>query len=146
VRIHLLCFAMLVTCAAAQADEPRFSLEIHSGGHPQLDVAAEARKALWEDPMARLMRAADAEFGHLLIGQPGARTPPVIVVGFRPGVAPHIIGASIESNLASRTVVHSVTIPWPWISEHADEELSLEQGFAVDLANRLATSFATARP
>lgn len=140
---RLILVGTMLFAGFAGADEPRFSLEVSTGGHPHLGVADEARKALWNDPMARLMRAADAEFGHLLIGQPGGRTPPAIVVGFRAGVPPHIIGASIESNLVSRTPSHNVAIPWPWTSRTPENETSMEEGFALELAERLHESWAT---
>jgi len=140
----VLCVFCLASAVAA-ADEPTFTLEIQTGGG-SANQAEEAAKALWDDPMARLMRAADAELGHLLIGQPGGRTPPILLVGFRSGVSPYIINASIERNLSSRTTSRTTTIPWPWATPDKPTGLSLEEGLALDLAERLGRRRATAGP
>ena len=120
-------------------------MEIRTSGHPHLSAPEEARQALWSDPMLRLTRAADAELGHLLIGQPGGRTPPAFVIGFRPGVPPQILGASIESSLP-RTSTFKTSIPWPWAHDKDTEGPTLEEELALELGSRLQSSWATAVP
>lgn len=134
--VRTLFICILVAAAQAIGGEPRFSLNIHAGGGPTVDPSAEAQRALWNDPMIRLMRAADAEFGHLLVGQPGGRTPPAIVVGFRAGVPPHILGAAIENSLP-RTAEPTVTWQWPWAPQPEDPSPALDELIALQLGQRL---------
>ncbi len=119
------------------AGEASFSLNISAGSRRSLSPAQEARLALWNDPMIRLMRAMDAEVGHLLIGQPGGgRTPPLISVGVGGGLPPRILSASIEHNLA-RSIEPPTAIAWPWLKENEPTPPPMEEQLALLLGERL---------
>ena len=133
-RLLLLCF--VIGAVPAAGGEPRFSLNIHAGAGSHGDPVKEAQQALWNDPMIRLMRAADAELGHLLVGQPGGRTPPAIVVGFRAGLPPHILGAALENSFP-RTAEPTVTWRWPWAQQPEDASPTLDEVLALQLGQML---------
>ncbi len=137
-RILILCF--LVAAVPVAAGEPRFSLNIHSSSTSFSDPSEEAKDAIWNDPMVQLMRAADAEFGHLLVGQPGGRTPPAIVVGYRAGLPPHILGAALENSLP-RTAEPAVTWQWPWAPRSETNAPALDELLALQLGQRLEQRF-----
>lgn len=119
------------------AGEPKFSLSITAGGHQSLSPLKEAQRALWNDPMIRLMRAMDAEVGHLLIGQPGGgRTPPLVSVGMGGGLPPRVLSAAIEHNLAGPSEPPTA-IPWPWLKEKEPAPPPLEEELALLLGKRL---------
>ncbi|MCK5378582.1 MAG: hypothetical protein KAJ78_04225 [Acidobacteria bacterium] len=124
------------------AGEPRFSLSINVGGRQSLSPAQEAQLALWNDPMIRLMRAMDAEFGHLLIGQPGGRTPPLIAIGVGGGLPPRVLSASIEHNLA-RSTEPPAAIAWPWLKENEPTPPPMEEQLALLLGERLEQRLAS---
>ena len=124
------------------AGEPRFSLNINVGSQRSSSPAKEAQLALWNDPMIRLMRAMDAEFGHLLIGQPGGRTPPLISIGFGGGIPPRILTASIENSLA-KTTEAPTAIAWPWINENEPPPPPMEEQLALLLGKRLEQRLAS---
>ena len=86
--------------------------------------------------MVQLMRAADVELGRLLVGQPGGRTPPAIVVGFRAGLPPHILGAALESSFP-RTAEPTVTWQWPWALQPEEPSPTLDETLALQLGQRL---------
>ena len=127
---------MLLACAGSNwAGEPRFSLRITTHDRPS-SPAQEAQSALWNDPMIRLMRAMDADFGHLLVGQPGGRTPPVFVMGFGGGLPPRILSAAIESSLTPISEP-PVAVVWPWIKENEPAPPPMEEQLALLLGQRL---------
>jgi len=119
------------------AGEPKFSLSISAGSHRSLSPVQEAQLALWNDPMVRLMRAMDAEVGHLLIGQPGGgRTPPLVSVGMGAGIPPRVLSAAIEHNLAGPTEPPTA-VAWPWLKKNEPTPPPMEEQLALLLGERL---------
>jgi len=134
---------LLALVQTTWAGDTSFSLSLSTGGHQSLSPAQEAQMALWNDPMIRLMRAMDADLGHLLIGQPGGgRTPPLISVGVGGGLPPRILTASIERNL-SKATEPPTAIAWPWHKENEPTPPPMEEQLALLLGKRLETSFAS---
>jgi len=128
---------LLALVQSTWAGEPKFSLSISAGSHQSLSPLQEAQRALWNDPMIRLMRAMDAEVGHLLIGQPGGgRTPPLVSVGMGAGLPPRVLSAAIEHNLAGSTEPPTA-VAWPWLKENEPTPPPLEEQLALFLGNRL---------
>lgn len=134
-RIFIAITLVAVT-QTAWAGEPKFSLSIAAGSHQSLSPVQEAQRALWNDPMLRLMRAMDAEFGHLLVGQPGGRTPPVIAVGIGGGLPPRILSAAIENSLTPISEPPTA-ITWPWLKEKEPAAPPMEAQLAQLLGERL---------
>jgi len=134
--IRALMICLLVTAAPAAGGEPRFSLNLQASVSPADWPADEAQRALWNDPMARLVRAADVELGRLLVGQPGGRTPPVVAVGFRPGLPPRILAAAFENNLP-RMAEPTTTWQWPWAPQTRSSSPDLDELIALQLGQRL---------
>ncbi len=128
----------LVTFAQSTwAGEPRFSLSISAGTHQSLSPVQEAQLALWNDPMIRLMRAMNAEFGHLMIGQPGGgRTPPLVSIGMGGGLPPRVLSAAIEHNLAG-SPEPPTAVAWPWLKENEPAPPPMEEQLALLLGERL---------
>ena len=119
------------------AGDTSFSLSISAGSHRSMSPAQEAQLALWNDPMIRLMRAMNAEIGHLLVGQPGGGiTPPLVSVGVGSGLPPRILSASIEHNLA-RSTEPPTAIAWPWLKENEPTPPPMEEQLALLLGERL---------
>lgn len=132
-----LAIALLTAAAAVQAGEPRFSLNLRATSVPRsLSPNQQAQLALWNDPMVRLMRTMDAELGHLMAGQPGGRTPPVIMVGFGGGQPPRILATAFEHNLP-RTIEPPPVIQWPWADRDEPAPPPMEEEFARLLGQRL---------
>jgi hypothetical protein len=119
------------------AGEPHFSLSISADGHRSSSPAQEAQRALWNDPMIRLMRAMDAEVGHLMIGQPGGgRTPPLFSIGMGGGLPPRILSAAIETSLAG-SIEPPTAVAWPWLDENEPTPPPMEEQLALLLGKRL---------
>lgn len=128
---------VLLGCASLTwAGDPKISLSITAGQERSSSPAQEAQRALWNDPMIRLMRAMDAEFGHLLVGQPGGRTPPVFVVGVGGGLPPRILSAAIENSLTPISEPPAAVI-WPWTKENEPAPPPMEEQLALLLGQRL---------
>ena len=128
---------VLLGCAGQTwAGEPKVSLSITAGQSRSSTPAQQARMALWNDPMIRLMRGMDAEFGHLLVGQPGGRTPPVFVVGVGGGLPPRILSAAIENSLTPISEP-SAAVVWPWSKENEPAPPPMEEQLALLLGQRL---------
>ncbi len=134
---YILAITLLGLAHPIWAGDASFSLRISAGSGESLSPAQEAQMALWNDPMIRLMRAMDADLGHLLIGQPGGgRTPPLISVGVGGGLPPRVLTASIERNLAKSTEPPTA-IAWPWHKENEPTPPPMEEQLALLLGKRL---------
>jgi len=99
------------------AGESGFSLNLTVDTLRKAAAVEAAQEALWNDPMVRLMLAMDAEVGHVMLGQPGSRTPPLISIGVGPGVSPHVIAAAIERSLS-----HQIEPPAAFTLKWNDED------------------------
>lgn len=133
---RILVILVMVFTLPAAAGEPRFSLSISGGGSSVGTISEEAQRALWNDPMAKLMRAADIELGRILVGQPGGRTPPAFLVGVTPGQPLHILGAAFENNLP-KTAEPTTIWQWPWAPKTDEAHPTLEETFSFQLGQRL---------
>lgn len=133
-----LLFAALVlgVASVSAAGEPHFKLSLSAGGQRAASPTQEAQAALWSDPMVRLMLAMDSEVGHVLIGQPGGRTPPLIRAGLRSGVSPRILSAAIDHSL-SGSAEPPTAVAWPWSKNNEPAAPPMEEQLAQLLARRL---------
>lgn len=132
----LLAITFVAIAQSGGAGEPKLSLKITAGSNQSLSPVQEAQRALWNDPMLRLMRAMDAELGHLLVGQPGGRTPPVISVGLGGGLPPRILSAAIETSLTPISEPPTAVV-WPWLKEKEPAAPPMEAQLAQLLGDRL---------
>ncbi len=119
IRRALVLSMLFATCPGlwSAAGEIEFSLNLTVDTLRKAAAVEAAQEALWNDPMVRLMQAMDAEVGHVMLGQPGSRTPPLISIGVGPGVSPHVIAAAIERSLS-----HQIEPPAAFVLKWNDED------------------------
>lgn len=137
IRKGLTIALLTVAATTVHAGEPRFSLHLRATTVPRsLSPTQQAQMALWNDPMVRLMRTMDAELGHLMVGQPGGRTPPLIMAGLGGGLPPRILASAFEHSF-SRAVEPPPVIQWPWSESDDTNPPPMEEELARLLGQRL---------
>jgi len=135
-RFSRLLMLPLIVCVPAwtgnaRAGDLKFSLRIDNFSTSR-DPAHEAAMALWNDPMNRLIRDANAELGRILVGQPGGMAAPVISIGFQAGVQPAVIAGIIDNSIFfSRQRIAEIN----WKHPPSDEEFQRE--FIEEFSRRL---------
>lgn len=126
--------------SAADAGDLHFSLRINNIESSR-SPAAEAAAALWNDPMNRLLRDTNAELGHILLGQPGGITAPVLSIKFQAGVQPEIIARIIENSLVlSDTTIAELN----WQRPPTDQ--MVERRFIEDFSRQLEAAVIRTAP
>jgi hypothetical protein len=133
--------AILVLAAApalAGAADATFSLKLDEIPlSPRPDPQTEARLALWNDPMGRLLYQFNQQQSWIMRGtMPGSdrATGAAVRIKAQPGLPLNLVATSVQAgfDMVGR---QEISIPWPWRDEPAPPPL--EEQLAVLLGERL---------
>jgi hypothetical protein len=138
VLIHLI--LILATATAAGAGEVSFSLSLDNipTTLPR-DPQTEARLALWNDPMNRLLYHFNQQQAWVMRGtMPGGdRVSGVAVMAkAQNGLPLELLATTMQAGLTTAQQ-NLAQVRWPWIDEEALAALPLEQQLSIELGRRL---------
>ena len=139
-RILIIIGIAMLASTAALAGDVDFSIKI--GEFPiteRLDPKIEARRALWNDPMGRLMYHFNQQQSWIMRGtMPGSERVGGVAVRVKaqPGVPLAVLTDSMQNSFTfGKETLEEIR--WPWIDEEELSEMTLEQRLAVLLGRRL---------
>lgn len=131
-------FCSLLIAATAAAGDSTFSLHLNEIPlTPRLDPRTEARRALWNDPMGRLMYQFNQQQSWIMRGTaPGTdrATGAALRIKAQNGLPLNLVATMTRggSDLMGR---REIAIPWPWSDEK--EQPALDEQIAILLGERL---------
>ncbi len=137
---HVLIIVMIGWSAAAGAGDVSFSLNINNiPTTGRLDPQTEARLALWNDPMGRLLYHFNQQQAWLMRGtMPGGERAGGLAVAVKAqdGLPLKLLAMSMHSGLIAAQ--HDLAeVRWPWIDNDALAALPLDQQLSIELGRRL---------
>lgn len=129
----------LIAPATAGASDSRFSLRLDEIQlQPRLDPKTEARRAMWNDPMGRLVHQFHQQQSWIMRGTaPGSdrTTGAAVRLKAQNGLPLNLVATMTRGglDLMGRT---ELAIPWPWSDD--EDPPPLDEQIAVMLGERLA--------
>ena len=128
---------LMLAAGASFASDADFSLHLGELHWPPPDPRTEARRAVWNSPMGRLMyEMAQQRAGLGLAGLPGGGSALALRLKLQPGLAPALVAASLNSG-AELYEQRMKVIVWPWDETPEDQSLPVEQQISLILGRRL---------
>jgi len=131
---------ILGTSVAGGAGDVSFSLNINNiPTTAGLDPATEARLAMWNDPMNRLLYHFNQQQAWLMRGtMPGGERAGGVAVSVKAqaGLPLQLLATNMQAGLvaAQQDLAH---VRWPWIDDEALAELPLDEQLSIELGRRL---------
>jgi hypothetical protein len=139
-RVLIILTLTLATAAAAGAGEISFSLNLDS--IPMTlprDPQTEARLALWNDPMNRLLYHFNQQQAWVMRGtMPGGErvSGVAVMVKAQNGLPLELLATTMKAGLTTAQQ-NLAQVRWPWIDQETLAALPLEQQLSIELGRRL---------
>jgi len=136
----IICGLVIVMAGIGTAGDVSFSLDINSiPTAPRPDPATEARLALWNDPMNRLLYNFNQQQAWIMRGtMPGGERSSglAIAVGAQGGLPLRLLATQMwAGSIASQQSLAGVR--WPWIDDDTLAGLPLDERLSIELGRRL---------
>lgn len=131
---------IIASAAAADGGDVSFSLNINNiPTTVGLDPATEARLALWNDPMNRLMYHFNQQQAWIMRGtMPGGERVGgvAVMVKAQDGLPLKLLATTMQGGLIAAQQ-DLAQVRWPWIDDDTMAGLSLAQQLSIELGRRL---------
>jgi hypothetical protein len=138
-RLLIMMIAALAATAAGAGDVT-FSLNINNiPTTPRLDPKTEARLALWNDPMNRLLYHFNQQQAWIMRGtMPGGDrvSGAAVMVKAQNGLPLELLAATMQAGLTTAQQ-NLGQVRWPWIDDEALASMPLDQRISLELGRRL---------
>ena len=129
-----------LAATAAGAGDVTFSLNINNiPTTPRLDPKTEARLALWNDPMNRLLYHFNQQQAWIMRGtMPGGDrvSGAAVMVKAQNGLPLELLAATMQAGLTAAQQ-NLGQVRWPWIDDEALASMPLDQRISLELGRRL---------